>query len=102
MRLYLRRPCPYLIEFIIVCSIQFDPENLTAINNLAGMGILTDDDDLIDAALSEILALPLDQRLARDPRRDVTYLLIQHHLGQVCTIFNLETASCSINLSLRS
>lgn len=55
-----------------------------AINTLAGMGILTDDDGLVDAALSEVLSLPVDQRHERDPERDVTYLLIQHHLGQVC------------------
>ena len=53
-----------------------------AINTLAGMGILTDDDGLVDAALSELLSLPLDQRHERDPEREVTYLLIQHHLGQ--------------------
>jgi len=46
------------------------------------MGILTDDDSLVDAALSEILGLPLEQRLQRDPGREVTYLLIKHHLGQ--------------------
>ncbi|KAI0743910.1 TPR-like protein [Daedaleopsis nitida] len=63
-------------------SIEYDPENLMAINTLAGMGILTDDDGLVDAALSELLSLPLDQRHERDPERDVTYLLIQHHLGQ--------------------
>ena len=56
------------------------------------MGILTDDDSLIDAALSEILTLPLDQRLARDPRRDVTYLLIQHHLGQVRSLAALTSS----------
>ena len=66
-----------------MCSIETDPENLVAINTLAGMGILTDDDSLVDAALSEILALPLDDRLNKDPGRDVTYLLIQHHLAQV-------------------
>ena len=54
-----------------------------AINALAGMGILTDDDGLVDAALSELLSLPIDQRYERDPEREVTYLLIQHHLGQV-------------------
>lgn len=64
-------------------SITNDPENLAAINALAGMGILTEDDSLVDAALSEILSLPLDRRHILDPRRDVTYLLIQHHLGQV-------------------
>ncbi|OSD01253.1 TPR-like protein [Trametes coccinea BRFM310] len=63
-------------------SIEYDPENLMAINTLAGMGILTDDDGLVDAALSEVLSLPVDQRHERDPERDVTYLLIQHHLAQ--------------------
>jgi hypothetical protein len=54
-----------------------------AINALAGMGILTDDDNLIDAALSELISLPLDLRHRRDPRRDFSYILRQHHLGQV-------------------
>lgn len=47
------------------------------------MGILTDDDSLIDAALSELKSLPLDLRHRRDPRRDFSYILKQHHLGQV-------------------
>ena len=47
------------------------------------MGILTADDGLVDAALSELLAAPLEQRLQRDPARDVPYLLAQHHLAQV-------------------
>ena len=47
------------------------------------MGILTEDDSLIDAALSEILALPLEERRARDPQGDVTYLLVRHSLAQV-------------------
>ncbi|KAH0589327.1 hypothetical protein H2248_005088 [Termitomyces sp. 'cryptogamus'] len=59
-----------------------DPENLTAINTLAGMGALTDDESLVDAALSELLALPLEQRYERDPGRNVDYLLTQYHLGQ--------------------
>ncbi|KAH9940522.1 TPR-like protein [Epithele typhae] len=63
-------------------SIEYDPENLMAVNTLAGMGILTQDDGLVDAALSELLSLPLDQRHERDPEREVTYLLVQHHLGQ--------------------
>ncbi|KAJ3553260.1 hypothetical protein NM688_g3709 [Phlebia brevispora] len=46
-------------------SVENDPDNLMAVNTLAGMGILTEDDSLVDAALSEILALPLDQRLSR-------------------------------------
>ncbi|KAJ6607768.1 superkiller protein 3 SKI3 [Mycena sp. CBHHK59/15] len=66
--------------------IAADPENLAAINALAGMGILTDDDGLVDAALADLLALPLDRRLQLDPRRDVNYLLIQHHIGQALSV----------------
>lgn len=65
-------------------SVASDPENLGAINILAGMGILTDDDGLVDAALSEVMALPIDQRHKLDSKRDVDYLLIQHGLSQVC------------------
>ena len=64
-------------------SIASDPENLSAINILAGMGILTDDDGLVDAALSEVMALPIDQKHKLDSKRDVDYLLIQHGLSQV-------------------
>jgi len=46
------------------------------------MAILTEDDSLLDAALSEILALPYDRRVELDPKRDVGYLLKQHHLAQ--------------------
>ena len=47
------------------------------------MGIMTDDDGLVDAALSEMLSLPLDQRATMDPHHDVNGLLVKHHLGQV-------------------
>lgn len=47
------------------------------------MGILTDDDSLVDAALSEILSLSMQERQERDPEDDVTYLLIKHSLSQV-------------------
>ncbi|PPQ64992.1 hypothetical protein CVT26_015701, partial [Gymnopilus dilepis] len=63
-------------------GIASDPGNLPAINTLAGMGILTGDDGLVDAALSEILALPVDQKHQLDPQRHVDYLLTQHHLAQ--------------------
>jgi superkiller protein 3 len=48
------------------------------------MGILTGDGNLVDAALSEVLGLPLDQRQELDTNREVDYLLVQHHLSQVC------------------
>jgi superkiller protein 3 len=47
------------------------------------MGIVTADDALVDAALSEIVSLPVARRVALDPGRDVTYLLAQHALAQV-------------------
>lgn len=62
--------------------IASDSENLAAINALAGMGILTEDDGLVDAALTDLLSLPLDRRLKLDPQRDVDYLLTNHHIGQ--------------------
>ncbi|KAL0069809.1 Superkiller protein 3 [Marasmius tenuissimus] len=62
--------------------ISEDPENLIAITTLAAMGILTDDDSLLDAALSEILALPIDDRANLDPSGNVDHLLIMHHIGQ--------------------
>ncbi|KAH7888376.1 superkiller protein 3 [Phlebopus sp. FC_14] len=67
---------------LLLDSITSDPENLMAINTLAGMGILTEDDSLVDAALSEIQSLSIERRQELDPRKDVTYLLVQHHLGQ--------------------
>ena len=71
------------LELTSRSSISSDSENLEAINLLAGMGILTDDDGLVDAALSEMLSLPLDHRMAMDPHHDVDGLLVKHYLGQV-------------------
>ncbi|KAG9316442.1 superkiller protein 3 [Chiua virens] len=67
---------------LLLDSITADPENLMAINTLAGMGILTGDESLVDAALSEIQSLSIERRQELDPGRNVTYLLIQHHLGR--------------------
>jgi superkiller protein 3 len=65
---------------LLLDCITSDPENLMAINTLAGMGILTEDDGLVDATLSEILSLPVEYKQELNPRRDVTYLLVQYHL----------------------
>ncbi|TDL26128.1 TPR-like protein [Rickenella mellea] len=59
-----------------------DPDNLAAVIALAGMGLLTDDDALIEAAFSEILGLSAEDRQKRDPGRDVEKLLSQHYLAQ--------------------
>ena len=66
-------------------SLAHDPENITVINTLAAMGILTEDESLVDAALSEILALPREQRVRTDPHKEVDYLLLKHHQGLVST-----------------
>lgn len=64
-------------------SIADDPMNLTAIKTLTAMGILSDDDNLIDAALSELLDMPAEQRQELDPSNDVDYLLVHYNLGKV-------------------
>ncbi|KAF8891676.1 TPR-like protein [Infundibulicybe gibba] len=67
---------------LLLECITTDPDNVPAIMALAGMGILTDDSSLVDAALSEILVLPLEQRRESDPGREISYLLRQYHLAQ--------------------
>jgi superkiller protein 3 len=79
---------------IEVKSISTNPENLIAINTLAGMGILTGDENLIDAALSEVVVLPIDQRQELDANREVDYLLVQHQLSQVRLIVRVPTSCC--------
>ncbi|KAF9456626.1 TPR-like protein [Collybia nuda] len=62
--------------------ITMDPENLAAINTLAVMAILTDEERLVDATFSEILTLTFEKKRQLDPGRDVDYLLTQNYLGQ--------------------
>ncbi|KAF8629945.1 hypothetical protein AX15_003181 [Amanita polypyramis BW_CC] len=62
--------------------IASDSKNLTAIKTLAGMGILSNDENLIDAALSELLDMPAEQRQGLDPSDDVNYLLIHYNLSK--------------------
>ena len=64
------------------------------------MGLLTDDEALIDAALSEILALSLDERHERDPERDVEKLLINHYLAEVRLRFNNHFTNVSLTSPL--
>ncbi|KIJ18985.1 hypothetical protein PAXINDRAFT_109465 [Paxillus involutus ATCC 200175] len=85
-------------KVLLLDSITTDPENLMAINTLAGMGILTEDDNLVDAALSEIQSLPIERRQELDPRRDVTYLLVQHHLSQGDVEQATRTAQKSLHI----
>jgi superkiller protein 3 len=57
--------------------------NLTAVKTLTAMGILSNDENLIDAALSELLDMPAKQRRELDPSNDVDYLLIYYNFGKV-------------------
>jgi superkiller protein 3 len=54
------------------------------------MGTLLVDEGLIDAALSEILSMPLERRHELDPERDVDRLLVRYHLAQVCSMHLLH------------
>lgn len=96
---------------LLLDSITADPENLISISTLAGMGILTEDDSLVDAALSEIQSLPVGRRQELDPRGDVTYLLMQHYLGLadigqavrvVQKALHIEPSSLRLRLDLAS
>ncbi|KAH8828520.1 superkiller protein 3 [Flagelloscypha sp. PMI_526] len=73
-----------------------DPQNLTAITALAAMGLLSEDEGLIDAALSEILSLPRDERRSLDPQDDVSFLLIQNSLSQNDVLKALSVAQTSV------
>jgi len=66
----------------LLACIGEDPQNLTAVVVLAAMGLLTDDEDLIDAALSEIMSLSIDVRHARDPEGAVEDILSNHFLAE--------------------
>lgn len=88
-----------MIHRSLTASIAEDPDNLTAVNVLAGMGTLTDDENLVDAALSEILGLPIDQRHVKDPSRDIAYLLIQNCLAQVRSLCRASCGSYHSHVS---
>ncbi|EFI28195.1 superkiller protein 3 SKI3 [Coprinopsis cinerea okayama7 len=62
--------------------ISEESTNLAAIKSLAAMGILSSDEGLVDAAVSEIVALPPDERIQLDSERNVDHLLIQYHLSR--------------------
>ncbi|EJD52731.1 TPR-like protein [Auricularia subglabra TFB-10046 SS5] len=62
--------------------IAANPEDLIAIVGLACMGMISSDDSLVDATLTEILSLPLDRRLALDPARDVPYIRVMQFILQ--------------------
>jgi superkiller protein 3 len=62
------------------------------------MGILTEDENLIDAALSEVLGLSVDQRQELDIDRDVDYLVVQHHLSKARCVLSPLSARLELFL----
>ncbi|PWN47052.1 TPR-like protein [Violaceomyces palustris] len=56
-------------------SISMSPNNIGAITTLAAMGIASGDSGLVDAALSEIKEMPIQEVRQLDANRDVPFLL---------------------------
>ncbi|KAF8629112.1 hypothetical protein AX17_005698 [Amanita inopinata Kibby_2008] len=59
--------------------IASDPGNWTAIETLAAMGVLSNDENLVDATLSELLDLPPEERQELDLCNDASYLLTRYY-----------------------
>ncbi|KAG9127255.1 Superkiller protein 3 [Ceratobasidium sp. 392] len=59
-----------------------DSSNLECIVTLVAIGTINNEADLVDAALSEILDVPPNQRQLLDPARQVDHILVQHHLSE--------------------
>jgi hypothetical protein len=70
-----------------------DPDNLSATATLAAMGILTNDEGLVDAALSEIISSSTEKRLERDAGKEFDHLLSRYHLAQVRQLTPLTTVT---------
>ncbi|KAG8992908.1 hypothetical protein FRB90_000870, partial [Tulasnella sp. 427] len=66
----------------LLTAITENFRNMDAITALAAYGMLSLDDDLLNAALSEIRAMPIDEQRKLDPEGTVEHLLTHHHLGQ--------------------
>lgn len=60
-----------------------DPESIATINVLAAIGLAFDDEELLDAALSEAKQLPREQLQAVDPLGTVPLLLAMSRFWNV-------------------
>lgn len=60
---------------------------MSVITALSALAIVGDNGELLEAALAEILKLPIDKQLEQDPRGDIAYLTSAH---------------CSLQVRLRS
>ncbi|PFH51986.1 hypothetical protein AMATHDRAFT_2475 [Amanita thiersii Skay4041] len=62
--------------------ITLDPRNMAAVTMLAGMGVVTDDESLIDVAFTELLELSIEERQTLDPCDNMNYLLTHYYQGR--------------------
>lgn len=73
------------------CSVSNDSGNLAAITTLAAIGILTGNDELVQASLSDLMSAPPEKRRILDPTGDVDRLLVLnalHSVGNPPTPYN--------------
>ncbi|TIC07610.1 TPR-like protein [Wallemia mellicola] len=77
------------ISRLLEC-VEIDGGHLGAISTLVAIGILENDDGLLDAALAEINAMPSDKRIEVDSRRSVHRLMMQHSLMSVGSSVNSQ------------
>ena len=73
-------------------SFEQEKPSIEAITTLAAIAATTEDDDLLDAALSELDALALDRRDAMDPAGKVELLLAHNALITVSLIVDPLTS----------
>jgi hypothetical protein len=64
-------------------SVNNDSGNLAAITTLAAIGILTKNDELVQASLSDLMSAPPEKRRILDPTGDVDRLLVLDALHSV-------------------
>ena len=64
-------------------SVNNDSGNLAAITTLAAIGILTGNDELVQASLSDLISAPPHTRRVLDPTGDVDRLLMLNALYSV-------------------
>ncbi|CAE6419871.1 unnamed protein product [Rhizoctonia solani] len=62
--------------------VEQDSSNLECVVMLVAIGTLGNEPDLVDAALSEILAMPVEKRQSLDPGRQVDRILVQHYIAE--------------------
>lgn len=67
------------INTLLEC-VEIDNENLEVISTLTAIGILINDESLLDAALTEILSMAIDKRNQIDPKRNVNDLLLMNSI----------------------